>query len=69
METDAKTIYKGNIVTVTTLTEDERKKYLAMNPGVTQDAEVIRWIADNDRERHIIELRAYGYNKIRIVKE
>jgi hypothetical protein len=60
---------KDNTVTITPLTEDERKKYLAMNPGVTQDAEVIRWIADNDRERHIIELRAYGYNKIRIVKE
>ena len=66
MESSAKVLYQNGMVTISELTEDEAQKYREMSAGVQQEKDVIRWIADKDGERQILEQRADSFNRIRL---
>ena len=65
---DEKTVYTNGLVTVSLLTEEEAHRYRNMDPGVYMTSDMIRWVAENDEEKQIIETTATGMNRIRVKK-
>lgn len=64
---DSKTVvFTDGLVTVSLLTEEEAEKYRNMAPGVSMTNDVIRWVAENDEEKQIIETTATGMNRIMV---
>lgn len=64
---DSKTVvFTDGLVTVSLLTEEEADKYRNMTPGVSITKDMIRWVAENDEKKQIIETTATGMNRITV---
>lgn len=59
-------VFTDGLVTVSILTKEEADKYRNMTPGVSITNDMIRWVAENDEEKQIIETIATGMNRIRV---
>jgi len=58
----------NGFITCKLLTNEEVSEYMAMPVGIAQTADMIRWVAEDEEERQIIEQTANGYNRIKIRK-
>lgn len=65
MENEKEILYKSDLVTVTTLTEEEMAEYRKLKPGVHQTVDRIRWVAIEDGKMQIIDYTANGVNRIK----
>ena len=63
---DTKKGYTNGLVTVSLLTEEEAHRYRNLVPGVRQTSEMIQWVAENEKEKQILEITATGMNRIRV---
>ena len=53
------------MVTVSELTPEEKAKYSAMRIGVTQTADAIYWVAEQDGIRQVLVQTGDGTSRIR----
>lgn len=59
-------VFTDGLVTVSLLTEEEADKYRNMTPGVSITNDLIRCVAENDKEKQIVEITAKGMTRIRV---
>ena len=60
------TVFTDGFVTASILTEKEADKFRNMTPGVSITNDMIRWVAENDKEKQIVEITAKGMTRIRV---
>ena len=64
---DSKTVvFTDGFVTASILTEKEADKFRNMTPGVSITNDMVRWVAENDEEKQIVEITAKGMTRIRV---
>ena len=60
------TVFTDGFVTASILTEEEAEEYRNMVPGVSITNDMVRWVAENDKEKQIVEITAKGMTRIRV---
>lgn len=65
MKGEGRVLYHNGMVTVTELTENEKKMYRKLKPGVYQTADLLRSVAVENGEMQILETTADWINRIR----
>lgn len=59
-------MFTDGFVTASILTEKEADKFRNMTPGVSITNDMVRWVAENDEEKQIVEITARGMTRIRV---
>ena len=59
-------MFTDGFVTASILTEKEADKFRNMTPGVSITNDMVRWVAENDEEKQIVEITAKGMTRIRV---
>ena len=60
------TVFTDGFVTASILTEEEAEEYRNMVPGVSITNDMVRWVAENDKEKQIVEITAKEMTRIRV---
>ena len=66
MEGEGRVVYKDQVMKVTLLNDEEAAKYRKIPVGLTQNATVIRSVAEHDGVKSILEITADGFRRTKV---